>query len=79
MAFEINSEEESELGDVPQEGQQVIMRAVGKPPSQKELDEHMLTHIPYRNWCKHCISGRGQNDDHKHQLEGREQEIPTLS
>ena len=52
-------------GDASQEGQQVKLRVVGKAPSQKELDEHMATHLPYRNWCKHCISGRGQNDHHR--------------
>ena len=61
MAFEINSNEDGieEDGDMLQEGQQIIAKTVGKPASQRELDEHMITHIPYRSWCKHCISGRG--------------------
>ena len=81
MAFEINSgeEEEENCGDVLAEGQQIKMKTVGKPASQRELEEHMATHIPYRSWCKHCISGRGQNDHHRHQLSGEEQEIPTIS
>ena len=26
-----------------------------KLPSQREVNEHNLTHLPYRNWCKHCV------------------------
>ena len=29
-------------------------------PAQKEVDEHMLTHLPYRAWCPHCVSRQGQ-------------------
>ena len=31
----------------------------GMPATRAEVDEHMLTHLPYRNWCPHCIRGRG--------------------
>ena len=24
-------------------------------PSPKEVDEHELTHCPYRSWCDHCV------------------------
>ena len=24
-------------------------------PSQAEVDEHNLAHLPYRSWCKHCV------------------------
>ena len=81
MAFDINSNEDGidGDGDMLQEGQQIVAKTVGKPASQRELDEHMITHIPYRSWCKHCISGRGQSDHHKRQLADREQEVPTIS
>ena len=26
-----------------------------KEPSAEERREHELTHLPYRNWCKHCV------------------------
>ena len=37
-------------------------KGVTKPrePTRKEWDEHMLTHIPYRNWCPFCVKGRGR-------------------
>ena len=28
-------------------------------PTQREIDEHELTHIPFRDWCIHCMKGRG--------------------
>ena len=24
-------------------------------PTQAEVDDHYLTHLPYRSWCRHCI------------------------
>ena len=76
MSFE---GDDGSLGEGGDEGQVVKLRVVGKPPSQKELDEHSVTHIPYRNWCRHCVSGRGQSDHHKKQLARHEQEMPVVS
>ncbi len=28
-------------------------------PSPAEIEEHRLTHIPFRNWCRECMMGRG--------------------
>ena len=36
-----------------------------KLPSETEVKEHCLTHMPYRNWCPHCVRGRGKEMDHK--------------
>ena len=33
-------------------------------PSQEEVDDHDLTHLPYRSWCRHCIRGRGKETGH---------------
>ena len=35
-----------------------------KMPSQKEVDEHCLTHLPYRNWCDFCVQGKGRTAPH---------------
>ena len=34
------------------------------PPSQAEVDFHAMTHLPYRNWCEHCVKGRGKEMSH---------------
>ena len=33
-------------------------------PSQAEVEEHMLTHVPFRSWCEHCVPGRGEDSLH---------------
>ena len=29
-------------------------------PSQSDIDEHNIDHIPYRAWCDSCVCGRGR-------------------
>ena len=41
-------------------------------PTEAEVDEHDLTHIPYRNWCPICVRCRGKDLDHRKAVgEGR--------
>ena len=32
----------------------------GTKPSKKEVEEHERTHLPFRNWCKHCVFGKAK-------------------
>ena len=34
-------------------------------PTETERQLHNLTHLPYRNWCKHCVSGKSPDSAHK--------------
>ena len=56
-----------EPGRIGEDQGGAIMRSLGDPrlPSQNEVDEHNLTHLPYRNWCPHCVRGRGKDLDHR--------------
>ena len=36
-----------------------------KLPSQADIDFHMMTHLPYRNWCEHCVKGRAKEMSHQ--------------
>ena len=38
-------------------------------PTEEEKKFHDLTHIPYRNWCPHCVRGRGKDLDHRKVVE----------
>ena len=29
-------------------------------PNRADMALHMLTHVPFRSWCGHCVSGRGE-------------------
>ena len=33
-------------------------------PTQSELDEHGIDHLPYREWCADCVEGFGREDAH---------------
>ena len=33
-------------------------------PGTIEINEHEKTHLPYRNWCRHCVKGRGKEMSH---------------
>ncbi len=35
-------------------------------PSEEEVAQHYAqNHVPARNWCKHCIMGKGISEPHK--------------
>jgi len=36
-----------------------------KVPSREEVETHEMTHLPYRNWCRHCVMGRGVEATHR--------------
>ena len=38
-------------------------------PSTDEVENHNRTHLPYRNWCPHCVRGRGKDLDHRKAVE----------
>ena len=48
-------------------------------PTGKEMAEHDLTHIPYRDWCKHCVQGRARENQHRRQQGDQKDEIPLIA
>ena len=47
-----------------------------KLPSQKEVDEYNLSHLPYRSWCPCCVAGKGKVASHFKQT--RTDRLPEL-
>ena len=43
------------------------IRALPKPvtPTKEQRERHRLTHIPYADWCSHCVRCRGRNLPHR--------------
>ena len=39
-----------------------------KLPSAQEVEEHRCIHVPYRDWCKWCVMGRGRGLQHSRAL-----------
>ena len=35
-------------------------------PTKAEIEAHEITHLPYRNWCAHCVAGKGVSSPHSH-------------
>lgn len=34
-------------------------------PSEEEVRQHNISHVPYRSWCPHCVRGKGRSLVHK--------------
>jgi len=66
----VEAEEEVEdlEGEAPEQdpGDSRSMRKMTDPclPTRAEIEEHRLTHLPFRNWCPFCIKGRGVERGH---------------
>ena len=52
-------------------------------PSRLEIEEHELTHVPFREWCVHCCKGKARSSPHKvnkeKELEDKENAVTTIS
>ena len=47
-------------------------------PTQKEVEEHERTHLPYRNWCAVCVKAKGKDMDHRRDA-GKERGLSEYS
>ena len=43
-----------------------------RTPTQEEVERHNVTHLPFRNWCPHCMKGRGKEAPRRRVMGGRE-------
>ena len=59
----------------------IAQTPVGLPspskPTAIEVALHWLTHLPYRSWCRWCVSAKRRNAPH-HSLPTHSREIPLL-
>ncbi len=54
------------------------LRNVPTAPSQQEIEDHNVNHLPFRSWCKHCV--RGKSKAHPHRIsDGRISDVPVVS
>ena len=61
------------------EGHRPKYKVVSDKPSKREVEEHMLTHIPFRDWCPHCVRGKSKATPHRKRKEGEDEEVPVIS
>jgi hypothetical protein len=84
---EAESESEDEVVIEGTEGEKIRaqkeedkVRQVTDPrkPTEKEVELHSLTHLPYRNWCSVCIAAKGKDLDHRKDIR-EERGLPEFS
>ena len=44
---------------------QLNFRAVQRKPTAKDIEEHNVTHLPYKGWCEICVAARAVSDPHR--------------
>ena len=44
--------------------QEAYIKQTDYVPTDKEVEEHEATHIPYRSWCQFCVQGKGKESKH---------------
>ena len=71
-------EDRDELEGPSEEGEKVSAIKTPEGPSQKEIEEHMANHIPFRSWCPFCVTGKAVSGPHQARTEGQGQ-IPVVS
>ena len=50
-----------------QQGTKAKVAHAPKQPTQQEILEHNVTHLPCRNWCSICVEARGRQNNHPKQ------------
>ena len=45
-------------------------------PTRREIEEHELTHVPFREWCVHCCKGKVNKNK---MMEDEEHAVTTIS
>ena len=57
MGFELDSA-------VADEAQPARRGHVPVLPSEAEVEQHKLTHLPFRSWCRHCVRAKSKEIPH---------------
>ena len=70
-----NPEEDNRI-----EGEEAVLpKRANQPmrPNAAEVENHMLTHLPFRAWCPHCVRGKSRSKPHKRSEAAHD--VPTLT
>ena len=74
------AEPDVEDDEADEEGRRPKMLGSPVSMSRQMREEHEVTHLPYRSWCAHCVSGRGISTGHRRKKEhDREVETPRIA
>ena len=72
------SREREEAGEWIQDEEGMTSKGLKVPrgPTQKEVEEHSMTHWPFRDWCAHCVRGKAKSIGHRRKRS--EHEVPII-
>ena len=74
----INGDEDEVADDQEEEEVEPLRKATSPTmPSAAEVEEHRLTHVPYRCWCPECCMGRGLGEQRGAHA-GRPHDVPII-
>ena len=65
--------EAEDVEDEEEEAREPVTRKAPKGPTKEEREKHDATHLQFREWCDHCVRGRGRNNPHKKKQEEDEE------
>ena len=51
--------------DEPKTDDKGITFEVEIKDDEEEVEEHMVTHIPFRDWCAYCVKGKRKSQPHR--------------
>ena len=51
--------------DGGEDGERVRLLPNPRTPSKAEWERHVVSHMPLRDWCRHCVAGRGLERRHQ--------------
>ena len=57
-----------------EEGKKIKMKKSPTSPSKREREIHSRTHLPFREWCEHCVKSKGRNRQRRREAERMEKE-----
>ena len=53
------------FGEAAKEGIRPKVIRSGYSPTDKEVQEHLVNHLPFRAWCRHCVKGKAKGLPHR--------------
>ena len=56
---------EVEVRDMVEEGVKSVVRRTERKPSAKEVEEHMMMHLPFRSRYLECVQIKSKTDPHR--------------
>ena len=73
---EEKKEEDIECGICHESGVRAPVTKKGPgEPTEQEIKEHYVTHVPFRSWCPHCVAAAAKSSPHK-KSEERDTSVP---